>query len=75
MSAAKFYDDNFFTNELYARVGGISVMELNTLELEFVFLINFSLSISQKEFQKYYNELFTHCDSICSLCSRIGGRY
>ena len=41
MAAAKFYDDSFFNNELYARIGGVSVDELNALELEFVFLINF----------------------------------
>ena len=29
MEAAKFYDDSFFNNELYARVGGVSVDELN----------------------------------------------
>ena len=55
MAAAKFYDDSFFNNELYARIGGVSVDELNALELEFVFLINFSLLITQEEFQKYYN--------------------
>ena len=69
MTAAKFYDDSFFNNELYARIGGVSVDELNALELEFVFLINFSLLITEEEFQKYYNELYTHCNSICNHCS------
>ena len=71
MTAAKFYDDSFFNNELYARIGGVSVDELNALELEFVFLINFSLLITEEEFQKYYNELYTHCNSICNHCSMI----
>lgn len=69
MCAAKFYDDSFFNNELYARIGGISVDELNSLELEFMFLINFSLLIPLEEFRRFYNELYTHCDSICSSCS------
>lgn len=68
VAAAKFYDDSFFTNELYARIGGVPVDEMNNLELEFVFLINFSLLITPEEYQKFYNELFTHCMSICANC-------
>ena len=71
MSAAKFYDDIYFNNEMYAKVGGIHVEELNLLELEFVFFINFSLMVPQEEFKKYYNELYLHCDSICSYCRKI----
>ena len=68
MEAAKFYDDSFFNNELYARVGGVSVDELNDLELEFVFLVSFSLVISPEEYQKIHNELFRHCRDICRQC-------
>lgn len=70
MAAAKFYDDNFFTNELYAKVGGISVEELNELELEFVFLVGFSLVIPSDEYQKLHNNLYIHCREICSHCSK-----
>lgn len=71
MSAAKFYDDSFYNNEIYARIGGVLPEELNDLELEFMFLINFTLTISQNEFYRYYCELYSHCDSICSSCCRF----
>ena len=74
VAAAKFYDDSFFTNDLYARIGGVPVDEMNNLELDFVFLINFSLLITPEEYQKFYNELFTHCMSICSHCRKGRGR-
>ena len=71
VEAAKFYDDSFFNNELYARIGGVPVDEMNSLELEFVFLINFSLLITPEVYQKFYNELLVHCKTICSSCRRL----
>ena len=71
MLAAKFYDDTYLNNDMYARIGGIRVEELNALELEFLFFIDFSLVVSQKEFEKYYNALYMHCDSICSSCRML----
>ena len=68
MVAAKFYDDSFYNNEFYAKVGGVSVDELNELELEFMFLIGFSLIIPLDEYQKLHNNLYIHCKKICSHC-------
>ncbi|GAB4817874.1 hypothetical protein N2152v2_004920 [Parachlorella kessleri] len=34
MLACKFMDDRYFTNNYYAQVGGVSLQELNSLELE-----------------------------------------
>ena len=70
MVAAKFYDDCFYNNELYAKVGGVSMDELNELELEFVFLIGFSLIVPVDEYQKLHNNLYIHCKEICSHCRR-----
>jgi len=36
MIAIKFHDDEFFKNEYYGRVGGISKQEINALEVEFL---------------------------------------
>lgn len=55
--AAKELCDSFCTNVHYARVGGISLRELNTLELEFLFLIDWRLAISADELQQYYANL------------------
>jgi len=55
--AAKQLCDSFCTNVHYARVGGISLRELNTLELEFLFLIDWRLSVGSAELQQYYVNL------------------
>lgn len=43
--AAKFLDDRYYNNAFYARVGGISTLELNRLELEMLKLLDFKLGI------------------------------
>ena len=68
--AAKTFDDQFYTNAHYAKVGGIPVEELNCLELEFLFNINFSLYVSCEDYQRYHEEIFLHANcGTCSLCS------
>ncbi|KAJ4462760.1 putative cyclin-dependent protein [Paratrimastix pyriformis] len=61
--AAKFFDDRYYTNLYYAQVGGISVAELNTMELDFLFLINFSLHVSEDHYRRYFSELKKHAAS------------
>lgn len=68
MEAAKFYDDCFFNNEFYARVGGVPVEELNALEMDFLFAIHFSLIVPLDAYQELHNELFLHCSCICENC-------
>jgi len=58
--ASKYYDDTFYNNSYYSRVGGVSCPELNALELEFLFLINFSLTVSPETFNCYSFELTKH---------------
>lgn len=55
--AAKFFDDEFFNNAFYSKLGGVPAWEMNTLELEFLHLVNFSLYISNDVFMKYQSEL------------------
>lgn len=62
--AAKFFDDAYYNNAYYAKVGGVLVSELNSLEVEFLFRINFSLRVSPEEFQKYNAELSSHASSM-----------
>eukprot|EP00164_Ancoracysta_twista_P007516 GFYU01010676.1.p1 GENE.GFYU01010676.1~~GFYU01010676.1.p1 ORF type:complete len:178 (-),score=28.89 GFYU01010676.1:209-742(-) len=68
MVAAKFFDDNYYNNAYYARVGGVPTTELNSLELEFLFLINFSLHVPSDIFQKYREELHMHTFSPARPC-------
>ena len=51
--AAKFYDDTFYNNKFYARVGGLSVKELNELELEFLFRMKFDCNVIPEEFREF----------------------
>ncbi|KAK1944690.1 Cyclin-P3-1 [Phytophthora citrophthora] len=58
--AAKFFDDHYFNNAYYAKVGGVPCPEMNELEVEYLLLINFSLHVSSETYARYYNELASH---------------
>lgn len=58
--AAKFFDDAYYNNAYYAKVGGVLVSEMNGLEVEFLFRINFSLHVTPEVFVKYQDELISH---------------
>ncbi len=45
--SSKCLCDTFCTNALYAKVGGITVTELNILEREFLAMINWRLMVRQ----------------------------
>ena len=49
----KFNDDVFFNNEFYSKVAGISCLEINNLEKEFLKMIDFNIHIEDEEFEKY----------------------
>ncbi|GMI73822.1 cyclin p1;1 [Hibiscus trionum] len=55
--AAKFVDDAFFNNAYYARVGGVSTAELNSLEMNFLFSLDFRLKVTVNTFQRYCSQL------------------
>ncbi|KAK5112918.1 hypothetical protein LTR62_003740 [Meristemomyces frigidus] len=51
--ASKFFSDIFYTNSRYAKVGGLPLQELNHLELQFLLLNDFRLSIPVEEIEAY----------------------
>ena len=51
--AIKYNEDLYFTNEQYAKVGGVTVQELNDLESYSIQLLNFNLFISEDIYEKY----------------------
>ncbi|KAG0189008.1 hypothetical protein DFQ28_004003 [Apophysomyces sp. BC1034] len=57
MVSSKFFSDVFYTNTRYAKVGGLPVSELNSLELEFLFLNDFNLTVPISELQRYGDQL------------------
>ena len=67
MLSAKFFDDHYFKNAFYAKVGGVPCSEINVLEVEFLFLINFSLHVSPDNYSRYYNELCNHARSMADM--------
>ncbi|KAG0286760.1 hypothetical protein BGZ96_009189 [Linnemannia gamsii] len=52
MVAAKFTSDLFYSNARYAKVGGLSLPELNQLELVFLFTTQFDLNVKEEELQR-----------------------
>lgn len=58
--AAKFFDDHYFNNAYYAKVGGVLCKEMNELEIEYLLLINFSLHVGTDTYARFYNELVGH---------------
>lgn len=57
LCSAKYLDDEYLKNSRYAYVGGIPTTEMNTLELIFLSLIQFSLHISSETYAQIYSEL------------------
>jgi len=57
MLAAKYFDDQYFNNTYYAKVGGVPSNEMNSLEVEFLFMANFTLFVSTETYTQYYMEL------------------
>ncbi|KAJ3052523.1 hypothetical protein HK097_006125 [Rhizophlyctis rosea] len=55
--ASKALCDSYLTNTMYAKVGGISTKELNILEIEFLFLIDWNLAANVETLQNYYVNL------------------
>ncbi|KAK4845945.1 hypothetical protein QYF36_011069 [Acer negundo] len=57
MVASKMMDDVHYNNAFYARVGGVSNAELNKLELELLFLLDFGVTVSSRVFESYCSHL------------------
>ncbi|KAK6142467.1 hypothetical protein DH2020_022815 [Rehmannia glutinosa] len=57
MVASKILDDVHYNNAFYARVGGVSNAELNRLELELLFLLDFEVTVSSRVFESYCQHL------------------
>lgn len=68
MIAAKYFDDVYFTNAFYADVGGITVDELNMLEVDFLCRICFNLYVTPQDYQHYYKDICEHCHTLCRNC-------
>mmetsp|Transcript_24571 Transcript_24571/g.54725 ORF Transcript_24571/g.54725 Transcript_24571/m.54725 type:complete len:208 (+) Transcript_24571:114-737(+) len=56
--AAKFFDDIYYSNAYYARVGGVRTREVNALEAQFLKLIDWRLHVTPNEYEQYRNHVY-----------------
>jgi len=68
MLGAKFFDDQYYNNAHFGKVGGVSCKEINLLEIEFVFMINFNLYVDTDLYETYSKRLESHAQPINSDC-------
>ena len=57
--AIKYNEDNYYSMLIYSKIGGVTIAELNNLEIEFLKLIKFNLFIPEMLYNKYYNDLMS----------------
>ncbi|RPB02627.1 cyclin-domain-containing protein [Choiromyces venosus 120613-1] len=65
--ATKGLCDSFLTNGFYAKVGGVSLMELNLLELEFLVRVGWRIVPKGEVLDEYYRSLVGRCQSRYSI--------
>ncbi|KAI4980852.1 cyclin-P4-1-like [Hordeum vulgare subsp. vulgare] len=53
LAAVKFMDDVCYNNAYFAKVGGISLVEMNYLEVDFLFGVGFDLNVTPETFGHY----------------------
>jgi len=67
--AVKFFDDAYYTNAYYARVGGVQLQEMNALELDFLNRIGWALHVTPEDYARRRAEIFRTRD----IFSRLSG--
>ncbi|EGC30214.1 hypothetical protein DICPUDRAFT_99601 [Dictyostelium purpureum] len=60
--ASKFHNDKALNNRYYAQVGGISLSEMNQLEIHFLLLLNWKLNIDAEIFNAFKNSIQSKID-------------
>lgn len=53
--AIKYSDDYYYDNTIYAKIGGVTLNELNVLEAKMSKLLNYSLHVSSNSYAAYIN--------------------
>jgi excinuclease UvrABC ATPase subunit len=57
MVAAKFLDDMYYSNKHWAQIGGLSLKDVNSLEMIFLFRLNFDLQMTRETYEEYVAHL------------------
>lgn len=53
------------------QVGGVPCAEINSLEIEFLFGLDFNLAVTAEEYENYRERLSEHAN--CSTCGCVAG--
>ncbi|KAF2077618.1 hypothetical protein CYY_001081 [Polysphondylium violaceum] len=62
--AAKYLDDIFYNNQFYSQVGGVTVKEINIMELDFLKLLSFDLSANSVVYSVYLSHFESYTQKI-----------
>ena len=57
ITSIKYHEDEMYSLQLYAKIGGVSLKEIINLEYEFMKLIQFNLFVKEDLFNKYKSNL------------------
>jgi len=71
MLAAKFFDDVYYSNGFYARVGGVKTREINELEAHFLALIKYQLFVSPQEYDQFRRNVLTAVNPSSTALSTV----
>jgi hypothetical protein len=56
----KYNEDDYYSNTFYAKVGGVSLQEINILEVEFMKMLKYKFFIDEDLFNKYKQYLINY---------------
>lgn len=51
--SSKYLDDIYYNNKFYAKIGGISSLEMNRLEVEMLQFLGYDLSVRREQFDEF----------------------
>lgn len=57
MLASKYIDDDVFNNEVFSKLGGVSLHSMNVMEIEYLNRLGFDLYIDIRDYKRYYYAL------------------
>ena len=67
MVAAKFHEDHFYNNTLFAKLGDLTLSEMNSLEVELLQQLRFSLVVNNELYNEYFHQLCCYRERARSL--------
>ena len=62
--AIKYNEDEYYDNKFYAKVGCLTLKEMNNLVINYLSLIDFKLYISEKVFDTYFENLIEAMETL-----------